>query len=261
MKNRWITLLCLLLFTLTACAKKEPTLKVAATAIPHAEMLEYIKPDLAKEGITLEIVLVEDFNVPNRALVDKEVDANFFQHLPFLEAQVQAFHYPIVNFGKIHIEPLGLYCSKAKTLEDLPEKAIIAIPNDPTNEARALNLLAKHGLITLDDPHNHKATVLNIVANPKNLRFEEIDAAMLPRTFVDVDGAVINTNFALQAGLSPLKDALFLEDSSSDYANILAIREGSETRADLVALKRALTSDKIRAFILEQYQGAIIAAF
>lgn len=261
MKKRWLTLFLALVVCCTSCAKKEPTLKVAATLVPHAEMLEQIKPELASQGIKLEIILVEDFNVPNRALADKEVDANFFQHLPFLQAQVKAFDYPIESYAKIHIEPLGLYCQKVKRLEDLPENATIAIPNDPTNEARALNLLQKHGLITLDDPNNHKATVLNIVSNPKKIKFEEIDAAMLPRAFVDVDGAVINTNFALQAGLSPLKDAVIIEDKTSDYANILAIRQGDENRPDLLALKKALTSDRMRAYILTQYQGAILPAF
>lgn len=243
------------------CSKNEHTLKVAATSVPHAEMLNAIKQDLADQGIQLQIVVVEDFQLPNRALADKEIDANFFQHTPFLLAQVKSFHYPITTLAKVHIEPMGIYSKKIKKLADLPEKGIVSVPNDPTNEARALDLLDHQRVISLDIPHNLNATVLNIDENPKHLKVTEIDAAMLPRTLPDVDAAVINTNFAMQAGLSPLKDALAIEDSSSPYANVIAIREGEDTRPELIALKKAMTSDRMRTFIMEKYQGAIIPAF
>ncbi len=252
---------CVFFVFFAGCSKSEPTLKVAATAVPHAEMLEHIKSDLAEEGINLKIMIVEDYQIPNRALSDKEIDANFFQHIPFIMAQVKAFHYPIKTLAKIHIEPMGVYSKKWKDISEIKEGAIFAIPNDPSNEARALALLHQHHLIVLDIPNNLHATVLNIIENPKKIKFEEIDAALLPRTFQDVDAAVIPTNFALQAGLSPLKDALIREDSSSPYVNIIAVREGEENRPEIVALKKAMTSDKMRAFILEKYHGAIVPAF
>lgn len=256
--NKLITLL-LCLFVVS-CSKNEKSMRVAATSVPHAEMLDAVRGDLAKKGIILDVVVVEDFNTPNRALADKEVDANFFQHEPFLLHQVKEFGYPIQSFAKIHIEPLGLYSLKHQSISELAEKAIIAIPNDPTNEARALILMHKVGLITLDNPSNLNATILNITSNPKKLRFEEIDAAMLPRTLPDVDAAIINSNFALQAGLV-FDAALLREDKSSPYANVLAIRVGDENRADLKALKEAMTSEKMRNFIKEKYKGAIIPAF
>lgn len=246
---------------LAGCAKNEKTLKVAATAVPHAEMLNHIKGDLAEEGIDLKILIVEDYQIPNRALADKEIDANFFQHIPFLMAQVEAFHYPIKTLAKIHIEPMGVYSKKVQKLTDLQEKAVIAIPNDPSNESRALALLNQQRLIETDIPNHLHATVLNIRKNPKKFKIEEIDAAMLPRTLKDVDAAVIPTNFALQADLSPLKDALVIEDSTSPYVNIIAVREGDAERETLKKLKKAMTSEKMRAFILEKYQGAIVPAF
>lgn len=255
---RLILAICVLL---AGCSKSEKTLKVAATAVPHAEMLNHIKSDLAKEGVDLEIIVVEDYQLPNRALADKEVDANFFQHIPFLNAQVEAFHYPIKTFASIHIEPMGVYSKKVKNLSDLKEGALISVPNDPSNEARALSLLEQHQLIKMDRPDNLHATILNIAENPKKFKFEEIDAAMLPRTLNDVDAAVITTNFALQANLSPLKDAIVKEDSTSPYVNIIAVREGDEDRPELLALKKAMTSEKMRAFILEKYKGAIVPAF
>lgn len=246
---------------LAGCAKNEKTLKVAATAVPHAEMLNHIKGDLAEEGIDLKIIVVEDYQIPNRALADKEIDANFFQHIPFLLAQIDSFHYPIKTLAKVHIEPMGVYSRKVKKLSDLKEGAVIAIPNDPSNESRALALLNQHRLIETEIPNHLHATVLNIVKNPKKLKIEEIDAAMLPRTLKDVDAAVIPTNFALQADLSPLKDALVIEDSTSPYVNVIAVREGDAQSESLQKLKKAMTSEKMRAFILEKYKGAIVPAF
>jgi D-methionine transport system substrate-binding protein len=254
-------LIILLLFCLFGCSKGEKRLKVAATAVPHAEMLTHIKGDLLEKGIDLEILIVEDYQIPNRALNEGEIDANFFQHIPFLLSQVNQFHYPIHTLAKVHIEPMGIYSKKVKQLADLKKQAVISLPNDPSNEARALALLHHRHLITLDIPNNLHATLLNIMENPKKFKFEEIDAAMLPRTLQDVDAALIPTNFALQAQLSPLKDALALEDNSSTYVNVLVVREGDEERPELLALKSAMNSDEMRAFILEKYKGAIIPAF
>ena len=246
---------------LTACSNPKDQLKVAATAVPHAELLEFVKPDLMEKGINLQIIVVEDYNIPNRALAEKEVDANFFQHIPFLEQQIAQFHYPIESLAKIEIEPMGLYSKKIKNISELKEGSKIAIPNDPTNEARALALLDKYGIIKLDNPKNLRATVLNIASNPKKLKFEEIDASMLSRTLPDVDAAVINANFALQANLNPMTDALLREGPDSPYANIIAIRIADVERQDLKELKAAMTSEKMRDYILTKYKGAIQPAF
>lgn len=256
-----ITIIALGLFTLAGCGKKSEVVKVAATSVPHAEILEFIKEDFEAKGYQLEIVVVEDYNIPNRALNDKEVDANFFQHFPYLEAQKADFDYKIDAMTKIHIEPMGLYSQSINELSELAEGSTIALPNDPSNEARALALLHNNGIIQLDDPDNGRATILNIVENPKNLKFKELDAAFLPRTLPDVDAAVINTNFALQAGLVPTKDALLIEGSESPYVNILTIRSGDESREDLKALEEVLTSDKTKTFILEKYEGAVVPTF
>lgn len=254
-----IVLACLLL--ITGCSNGEKGLKVAASSVPHAELLEFAKPDLKEQGINLVIVVTDDYNIPNRALADGEVDANFFQHRPFFDAQVTAFHYPLEVLAPIEIEPMGLYSKKITDLSTLREKAIVAIPNDPSNEARALLILQKEGLIQLNRPDDPHATLLNIINNPKNLSLIEVDAAMLPRALDDVDLAAINTNFALQAGLNPLEDALAIESKDSPYANVLVIRKGDDKREDIQALKRAMTSEKMKEFILKKYNGAILPAF
>lgn len=256
--------LCSLLFGLLlplafSCshAPAEKHLTVAATSVPHAQMLEQVKDELHAQGICLQILIIDDYNLPNRALAEGEVDANFFQHTPFLEAQVHSFAYPLRSLAKIHIEPMGLYAPSLSSIGSLQEGASIAIPNDPTNEHRALLLLQAEGLITL----NQKAeTLLDITSNPKRLRIQEIDAAMLARTLQDVALAAIPTNFALQAGLTPSR-ALVLEQGSSAYANILVVREGEENRKELAALATSLTSEKMRRFILETYHNALLPSF
>jgi len=250
-----------LLWILPGCSKPKNGLKVAATPVPHAELLEFVKPDLKAQGIDLIIITTEDYNMPNRALANRDVDANFFQHIPFMDQQIQQFHYSIESIGKIELEPMGIYSKKIRSLSDLKDNGTIALPNDPTNEARALLLLQEQGIIQLDDANNLSATILNISSNPKNIHFLEVDAAMLPRSLDDVDAAAINTNYALEAKLSPLKDALVLESKDSPYANVIAVRTGDETRPDIVALKKAMTSEKMRDFIEKKYKGAIIPAF
>ena len=246
------------------CSSKnsaQSELKVAASPVPHAQLLEFIKPDLKAKGIELVIITTDDYNMPNRALSEKEVDANFFQHIPFMEEQIEQFHYKMESLAKIELEPMGIYSKKIGSLNDLPLNGVIAIPNDPTNEARALLLLQKQGIIELDDANDFTATVLDISSNPKNLKILEVDAAMIPRSLSDVDAAAINTNYALEARLSPLNDALALEDQDSPYANVIAIRTGEENRPDLEALKEAMTSDKMRDYINQKYKGALIPAF
>jgi D-methionine transport system substrate-binding protein len=249
------------LSSLTSCGKNSPpTLKVAATSVPHAEILEFIQPDLQNQHIQLEIITVEDFNTPNRALQDKEVDANFFQHQPFLDAQKADFGYQLKSLAAIHLEPMALYSKKIKNLNELKNGATIAIPSDPTNQARALALFQQIGLIYLQR-QDAKTSVLDISKNTKQLKFIEIDSPLLSRTLEDVDAAVISANFALQAGLSPTKNALAIEDAQSLFVNLVVIRNEDENRADLQALKKALTSDKVKSFINNRYEGAVIPAF
>lgn len=252
---------CFLFFFSCSSGKKEHTIRIAATGVPHAEMLQHIKPDLAKQGIDLEIVVISDYNVPNRALADGSVEANFFQHTPFLQEQIAEFNYPLVVLTPVHIEPMGIYSKKIDNLNELKNGAIISLPNDPTNEARALLLLQQQHLIALKDPTNLKATVGDIAYNPHNFTFHEVDAALLPRTLEDVDVAVINTNFAMQAGLSPLKDALALEGEKSPFVNVIVIRKDELSNPDIEALKCTITTDDMRAWIMEKYKGAIIPEF
>ena len=238
------------------------TLKVGATAVPHAEILEQAKPLLAKEGIDLQIVEFNDYVQPNLALNDKELDANYFQHEPYLKNFIDEHkEVKLVNAAGVHIEPMGIYSHKVKKLDELQDGASIAIPNDPTNGGRSLLLLEKAGLLKLKEGVGEKATVQDIVENPKNLKFQEVEAAQVPRTLDDVDAAIINSNFAMQVPLDPTKDALFIEDSTSPYVNIIAVREGDENRPEIQALIKVLHSDEIKNFINEKYKGAVVPAF
>ncbi len=243
-------------------AAKEVTLKIGATPVPHSELLEEIKPDLKEKGITLEIVEFNDYVQPNIALNDKELDANFFQHEPYLNDFI-AEHKDVKlkNAGGIHIEPMGIYSKKIKDLKELADGATVSIPNDPTNGGRALLLLQKAGLLKLKDGVNEMATVQDIAENPKNLNVQEVEAAQLPRTLEDVDISIVNTNFAMNADLNPMKDALFIEDKTSPYVNIIAVRDGDENRDDIKTLVNTLQSDKVKKFIEEKYKGAIVPAF
>ena len=252
--------LLLLSLSLFGCMKSEKGLKVAANAVPHAQMLEEIKPDLAAQGINLVIIVTNDYNMPNLALVHHEIDANFFQHLPFLEEQIARFNYPIEDFANIEIEPMGIYSKKVTSLNDLRDHAVITIPNDPTNESRALHLLQKGGVIQLNTD-SLSATPANISWNPKKIKFVEIDSAMLPRSLHDVDAAAINTNYALEAKLVPTRDALFIEGAKSPYANILVSRSDNKDSPALKKLATALTGADVKAFLQQKYQGAIVPAF
>lgn len=240
---------------------KKVVLKVGATPVPHAEILNEIKPLLAKDGIDLQIIEFTDYVKPNLSLNDKEFDANFFQHEPYLKKFAADRKLDLVNLVAVHIEPMGVYSKKLKDIKSVPDGAKVAIPNDPTNGGRALNILAKAGLIKLKDGVGISATVGDIVENPKNLKITEAEAAMLPRTLDDVDLAVINSNFAMEAKLNPTKDALFIEPKDSPYANIVAVRKGDENRKEIQALKKALTSPEVKKFIEEKYKGAVIPAF
>ncbi len=244
-----------------ATSSEKTVLKVGATAVPHAEILEQIKPELAKEGIDLQIVPFNDYVQPNLALNDGELDANYFQHQPYLDEFTAEHSVKLVSAGGVHIEPMGVYSKKVKNIDDLQDGAKVAIPNDPTNGGRALLLLAKAGVITLKDNTDIKATVQDITANPKNIQIQEVEAAQLPRVLDDVDAAVINTNYAMQADLVPSKDALIMEDSTSPYVNIVAVREGDQDKPAIKKLMAALKSDAVKKFIEEKYKGEVVPAF
>ncbi|WP_432661798.1 MetQ/NlpA family ABC transporter substrate-binding protein [Wukongibacter baidiensis] len=236
-------------------------LKVGATPVPHSEILNLIKPKLEEKGITLEIIEFTDYVKPNLALDAKEIDANFFQHVPYMESFAREHKIQLASAAKVHVEPLGLYSKKIKSVDELRDGAVISIPNDPTNEGRALILLEAKGYIKLKENAGLEATDNDIIENPKNLVFEPIDAAQLPRTLDDVDASVINTNYALEAGLNPSKDALIIEGSESPYANILTIRPDDKENESIKKLVEALQSEKVKNFIEEQYKGAVVPAF
>ncbi|MDF2925581.1 MAG: methionine transporter substrate binding protein [Paenibacillaceae bacterium] len=236
-------------------------MKIGASAVPHAEILEHIKPQLAKEGINLDIKVFTDYVLPNTQLDEKALDANFFQHEPYLADQNKTRNLKLVKIAAIHIEPFGIYSSKIKKLDELKDGAKVAIPNDATNGGRALALLEKAGLIKLKDGVGISGTVKDIVENKKNIKISEQEAAMLPRTLSEVDLAAINTNFALEAKLVPTKDALLLEDKNSPYANIVVAREDNKNSEALQKLVKALQTDDVKKFINDKYQGAVVPAF
>jgi D-methionine transport system substrate-binding protein len=247
---------------LFACAKDkgDQTLTVGATAVPHAELLNLVQEDLAKEGVTLKVMEFSDYVQPNEALAAGELDANFFQHLPYLESN-PAWKETLVSAFGVHVEPLGLYSASAKSIAELKDRAVIAIPNDPTNGGRALLLLQANGLITLKPEAGLTATSLDITENAKNFTFRELEAAQLPRALGDVDAAVINGNFALGAGLNPVADSLIIEGADSPYVNIVVVKKGGETSKQIRALKTALQSQKVKDYILATYNGGVVPAF
>ena len=236
---------------------------VGATAVPHAEILEFAKPILEKKGIELKIIVFNDYILPNKALYSKDVDVNFFQHTVYLNQQVKDNpEYKFTVLGAVHIEPMGLYSKRYKNISLIQNGDTILFSNSVADRGRVLSLLAKAGLITL----KAKVPVVNldisdIVSNKKQLVFKnDVDPAMLPKAYLTDEVAllVINTNYALEANLNPIKDALFLEDSQSDYSNILVVRSGDETRAEIKELKAVLNSPEVQKFIEDKYQGAIV---
>jgi len=246
---------------LGSAAAHAEKLSVAATPVPHAELLELVKPVLAKEGVELDIKVFTDYVQPNQQVADGNIDANFFQHQPYLDSFNKEHKTKLVTVGLVHVEPFGAYSDKIKDIKDLKDGAQVALPNDPSNGARALLLLQKQGLIKLKDPSNILATSRDVVENPKKLKFRELEAATLPRILPDVDLALINTNYALEAGLNPVKDALFIEGADSPYANIVVTTEARKDDSAVKKLVQALNSDETRKFIEEKYKGAIVPAF
>lgn len=260
-----ITLTILLTFTLfTGCGQKENSddiIKIGVSPVPHSEIIEFIQDDLEKDGVKIEIVEFTDYLTPNKALDEGDIDANFFQHKPYMDDCVEKDKLDIVSLGNVHIEPMGFFSSKYDNIDDLKDGSTIAIPNDATNGGRALLLLEKFDLIKLDKKVGLLATENDIVENPKNLKFEALEAASLPRVLNDVDGAIINGNYALEADLVPTKDALIIEEKDSPFANIVAVRKGEENEEKFEILMKHLQSDKVKKFIEENYEGALIPAF
>ncbi|MGK0256196.1 MAG: D-methionine transport system substrate-binding protein [Arcobacteraceae bacterium] len=259
-----VSLLCAIALGFVACTDKETvekktTIKVGATPVPHAEILEFAKPLLKAKGYDLQIVEFTDYVTPNIAVDEGELDANFFQHLPYLKEFNKNKNTHLVKTVNVHLEPMGLYSKKIKSLDELVDGATIAVPNDPTNESRALDILVKQGLLTFNDVEFK--TVVDIKTNPKNLQIKELDAPQLPRVLDEIDAAIINTNYALSAGLNPLKDALVLESKDSPYANIIVVKEGNENKEYIKVLDEVLNSDEMKTFIQTKYQGSIVEAF
>lgn len=240
-------------------SEEKKVVKVGATPVPHAEILEIAKPLLKAKGYELEIVEFTDYVTPNIAVDEGELDANFFQHLPYLTEFNKNKNTKLVKTVNVHLEPMGLYSKKIKALSELADGATIAVPNDPTNESRALDILEKQGLLTFKEAKFR--TALDIDKNPKNLKIKELDAPQLPRVLDEVDAAIINTNYALSANLNPTKDALVIESKDSPYANMLVVKVGNENKDYIKALNEVLNSNEIRNFISEKYKGAIVEAF
>lgn len=236
-------------------------LVVGATPMPHSEILNIVKPLLEAKGITLEITEFTDYVTPNIALNDKDLDANFFQHVPYMNDFAKEKGMKLIAAANVHVEPMGAYSKKLKSVDEIKNGATIAVPNDATNEGRALLLLQKQGLIKLKDAAGLSQTPKDIVENPKNLKFKELEAAQLPRVLQDVDLAIINTNYALEGNLNPLKDALFMEDGDSPYANILTVRPDNQNSPEIQELVKALNSEEVKKFIEDTYKGAIVPAF
>lgn len=263
---RFVAFLLTLALFVVACGRSKGgnqpgTLRVGASAVPHAEILEFARPLLAKEGVALQVRTFDDYVQPNLALADGSLDANFFQHTPYLDEFQKSRPLGIVASTKIHIEPMAVYSKRHKSIAEIERGETIAIPNDPSNSGRALKLLEKAGLLKLDPAAGVRATVRDVKDNPKDLRIKELDAAQLPRVLSDVGAAVVNANYALQAGLSAAKDGLVVEDKDGPYANLLAVLPAQQSNPDFQKLQRVLTSPEVRTFIETKYSGAVLPAF
>lgn len=246
-----------------ADSKDDKVIKIGVTPKPHKEIVDAAVPLLEKEGYKVEITEFNDYVQPNTAVEEGSLDVNFFQHTPYLNEQVQSRGLHLKSVAAIHLEPMGLYSKKITSLDELKDGSTIAVPNDPSNEARALKLLAANGLIKIKD--GELVTPADITENPKNLQFSELEAAAVPRAVDDVDVAVINGNYAIEAGFDPTANAIVKEDKDSEaakpYANIVVVKEGNENLEKIQALIKALTSDEVRDFINKEYNGAVIPVF
>lgn len=265
-------LILVLTFALAACGnddsgkggngKDSVELVVGASNVPHAEILEKAQPLLEEKGIELKIETFQDYVLPNKALEQKDLDANYFQHIPYLEAQIAENGYDFVNAGGIHIEPIGIYSQKYKSLDELPNGAEIIMSSSVADHGRALSLLEANGLLTLKEGVDKTtATVKDISENPKKITFKtDIEAALLPQVYNNKEGdaVMINSNYAIDADLNPLKDSIAIEDENSPYVNVIAVRKGDENSKGIKALVEVLHSKEIQDFILEEYEGAVV---
>ncbi|MBM7651990.1 MetQ/NlpA family ABC transporter substrate-binding protein [Neobacillus cucumis] len=272
--KKWLTLIlsAALVLALAACGKstdksestdsKTTKLVVGASTVPHAEILEQAKPILKKKGIDLEIKTFTDYILPNKALASKELDANYFQHIPYLNSQNKEFGYGFVNAGGIHIEPIGVYSKKYKNLKDLPTGAHLIMSNSVADHGRLLSLLEAQGLIKLKSGIDKtKAEIKDVVENPKKLVFDaNYEAKLLPQIYKNGEGdaVLINSNYAIEAGLNPMKDAIALEDKNSPYVNVIAVRKGDENKPAIKTLVEVLHSKEIQDFIIKKYKGAVV---
>ena len=234
------------------------TIKVGVTAGPHAQILEQVKPVAAKQGLDIQIIEFTDYVIPNQALAAGDLQANSFQHEPYLDNQVKDRGYELVNVGKTVVYPMGVYSKKVKALTELKDGAKVAVPNDPTNGGRALLLLQAQGLLKLRDGAGLKASPLDIKENPKKLQILELDAAQLPRSLDDVDAAAVNTNFALEAGLDPNKDTIAKESADSPYVNIIAVRKVDKDKPWVATFVNAYHTPEVKQFILDKFKGAVV---
>ena len=259
-----LSIAALSLALLAGCSPKESgdnKIKIGVSPNPHSQLVSLVIEDLKADGVEVEIVEFTDYVQPNLALESGDLDANFFQHGPYFEDFIEKEDLDLVSLGNVHVEPMALYSDTFKSIDDLADGAQIGIPNDTVNGGRALLLLQSNGLITLKDGVGLEATENDIKDNPKNLKIVALEAAALPSTLQDLDGAVINGNYALDAGLNPLKDGLIIEGGDSPYANLIAVRNGDETQDKFVKLLKALQSDKVREYIEETYEGGVAPAF
>ena len=264
MKKFLISLLALTALLAVSCSSKNDgtTITVGATPEPHAEMLNLIIDDMAKMGYTLKVQEFTDYVTPNEAVESGEIEANFYQHIPYMESFNDERGYHLVDVVGTHVEPLALYSKKVSDYNDLADGAIIAIPNDPTNEGRSLLLLKSAGLITLDEKAGLTAVPSDVVGNPKNFKFQEIEAASLPRVLDDVDAAVINGNYAIPAGLIATEDGLYIEGADSPYVNVIAVKEGLEDDPRVQALVKCITSDEVKDYLKTTYpNGEVVPTF
>ncbi|MFZ2389633.1 MAG: MetQ/NlpA family ABC transporter substrate-binding protein [Polaromonas sp.] len=245
----------------TAALAQDKPIKIGVTAGPHAQIFDQVKKVAAKDGLQIQVIEFSDYVQPNAALAAGDLDANAYQHKPYLDAQVKDRGYKIVSVGYTVNFPMGLYSKKVKSLNELKEGARFGLPNDPTNGGRALLLLQDKGLIKLKEGAGLKATPLDVVQNPKKLKFVELDAAQLPRSLDDLDASAVNTNFAISAGLNPVKDAIALEDAKGPYVNLIAVREADKSKPWVAKLLKAYHSEEIRKFIQTEFKGSVLPGF
>ncbi|MCM3758691.1 MetQ/NlpA family ABC transporter substrate-binding protein [Sporosarcina aquimarina] len=268
-------LLAVLVLALAACGSKDDkdgntsgsdedqkVIKVGASNVPHAEILEKAKPLLKEKGYDLEIETYQDYVLPNQDLDSDDLDANYFQTIPYMETQIADHGYDFTNAGSIHIEPIGVYSKKYKSLDELPDGATILISNSVSDHGRVLGILEAEGLITLKDGINKtKAELKDIVDNPKNIKFDaNYEAALLPQMFNSEEGdaVLINSNYAIDAGINPMEDSIALEESDSPYVNVIAVKTGNEDKPGIKALVEVLTSKEIQDFILDEWEGSVV---